>query len=327
MKSPFTGKEMKPVYEKRTWVFRGEKYEYTHASWLCEDSGEVFTTDESDTAGFVQVTNQYRTKYGIPFVDEIVALRDYYGVSASKMSLILGFGPNQWRLYESGEVPSVSNGRMIRSIMKPSVFLEMVNSSRHLLSSKEFERLRLRLMGFMRESSDESAYDVIRLFASERGSDNGYGQISLDRLRNILLYVIEKCDEVFCTKMNKLLFYIDFMAYRQLGRSITGLTYRALDYGPVPERWSRIYSNFDEIIQEPRQIWDKEGIALLAISDADMSGFTQEELQIMDSVCARFASMSSSEISAQSHKEAAWLECHAAHERIPYDYAFELKAV
>jgi len=27
------------------------------------------------------------------------------------------------------------------------------------------------------------------------------------------------------------------------------------------------------------------------------------------------------------HKETAWLECHAAHERIPYDYAFELKAV
>ena len=42
MKSPFTGKEMKKVYEKRTWNFRGEMYEYTHASWLCEDTGEMF---------------------------------------------------------------------------------------------------------------------------------------------------------------------------------------------------------------------------------------------------------------------------------------------
>ena len=55
MKSPFTGKEMKRVYEKRTWNFRGEQYEYEHISWLCEDSGEQFTNDESDTAGFVQV--------------------------------------------------------------------------------------------------------------------------------------------------------------------------------------------------------------------------------------------------------------------------------
>ena len=71
MKSPFTGKEMKLVYEKRTWKFRGEEYEYLHAAWRCEDTGEQFTTDESDTAGFIQVTNQYRAKYGIPYTEEI----------------------------------------------------------------------------------------------------------------------------------------------------------------------------------------------------------------------------------------------------------------
>lgn len=31
---------MKRVYEKRTWNFRGEQYEYEHIAWLCEDSGE-----------------------------------------------------------------------------------------------------------------------------------------------------------------------------------------------------------------------------------------------------------------------------------------------
>ena len=76
MKSPFTGKEMKVVYENRTWNFRGEQYEYVHAAWLCADTGEKFTTDDLDDAGFAQVTNQYRAKYGIPFTDEIVAVRE-----------------------------------------------------------------------------------------------------------------------------------------------------------------------------------------------------------------------------------------------------------
>ena len=58
MKSPLTGKEMKLVYEKRTSNFRGEQYEFEHTAWLCEDTGEQFTTDETDTAAFVQVTNQ-----------------------------------------------------------------------------------------------------------------------------------------------------------------------------------------------------------------------------------------------------------------------------
>ena len=66
MKSPFTGKEMKRIHETRLWKFRGEEYPYIHTAWQCEDSGEKFTNDDSDMAGFVQVTNQYREKYGIP---------------------------------------------------------------------------------------------------------------------------------------------------------------------------------------------------------------------------------------------------------------------
>ena len=327
MKSPFTGKEMKSVYEKRTWNFRGEMYEYTHASWLCEDTGEMFTTDESDTVSFLQVTNQYRTKYGIPFVDEIVSLRERYGVSSSKMSLILGFGPNQWRLYENGEVPSVSNGRMIRSIMKPEVFLDMVESSRQLLTPKEYDKLTLKIKNIPKDSNGIYAYQLNRLFECGRGAENGYGMISLERLKNILLYIIDKCNGVFCTKMNKLLFYIDFMSYRQYGMSLTGLSYKALDFGPVPEHWDRIYSHFDEIEQEPRQSYGKEGLALLSSTKPDLAIFTQQELDVMESVCSYFKDYSSVDISNVSHNETAWLECHAAHSRIAYDYAFQLKAL
>ena len=74
MKSPYTGKEMKRIYEQRVWNFRGEEFKYIRQSWLCEDSGEQFTDDGGDTAGYVQVTNQYRAKYGIPFTDEIIKI-------------------------------------------------------------------------------------------------------------------------------------------------------------------------------------------------------------------------------------------------------------
>jgi hypothetical protein len=144
MKSPFTGKDMKLLYEKSTWKFRGEAYEYMHASWLCSDTGERFTTDELDNASYLQVTNQYRAKYGVPFTDEIISLRRKYGLPAAKMSAILGFGINQWRSYEDGEVPSVSNGRMIRSIMNPSVFLNVIDSAKHVLGESDYKRFILR---------------------------------------------------------------------------------------------------------------------------------------------------------------------------------------
>ena len=329
MKSPFTGKEMKRVYEKRTWNFRGEQYEYEHIAWLCEDSGEQFTDDESDTAGFVQVTNQYRAKYGIPYTDEIIAVRQRYGISAAKMSLILGIGVNQYRLYEQGEVPSVSNGRMIRSIMNPKVMLEMVESSKNELSVSEYEKIISKVQTIIASSEvyKREQYETKRIFNTSRGADNGYAQLSLNRLKNIMLYMLNRCDEVWCTKMNKLLFYTDFMSYRERGMAMTGLSYRAIDFGPVPERWDRVYSEFPEVRQELRQVGDFVGSVLIASAEADNTMFTDAELKVLDAICTHFGKMTSREISRISHDEEAWLNHHNKHDHIPFDDAYMIKAI
>ena len=329
MQSPYTGKEMKLVYEPRTWSFRGEEYEYIHTAYKCEDTGELFTTCESDDAGFMQVANQYRVKFGIPFADEIVAVRSRYGVSAAKMSAILGIGTNQWRLYESGEVPSVSNGRMIRSIMNPKVFLDLVESIRQQLTDKEYANIKEKVQNVIAQSKDYhlNAYECRRVFSSTRGADNGYSATSLTKLKAIMLMILHECGEVFCTKMNKLLFYIDFLSYRQRGYSMSGLCYRAIDFGPVPDRWDRVYSEFDEIHQEPRPIGEYEGNVLVANTDIDDSVLSSEDKSIIHNVCKRFKNCSSREISAISHEEPSWQKYHKLHSRIPFAEAFTLKAI
>ena len=320
---------MKLVYEPRTWSFRGEEYEYIHTAYKCEDTGELFTTCESDDAGFMQVANQYRVKFGIPFTDEIVAVRSRYGVSAAKMSAILGIGTNQWRLYESGEVPSVSNGRMIRSIMNPKVFLDLVESIRQQLTDKEYANIKEKVQNVIAQSKDYhlNAYECRRVFSSTRGTDNGYSATSLTKLKAIMLMILHECGEVFCTKMNKLLFYIDFLSYRQRGYSMSGLCYRAIDFGPVPDRWDRVYSEFDEIHQEPRPIGEYEGNVLVANTDIDDSVLSSEDKSIIHNVCERFKNCSSREISAISHEEPSWRKYHTLHSRIPFAEAFTLKAI
>lgn len=329
MKSPFTGKEMKKVYEKRTWDFRGEKYDYVHASWLCVDTGESFTTDETDNVSYIQVTNQYRVRYGIPFTDEIIAVREFYGLSAAKMSLILGLGTNQWRHYEAGEVPNVSNGRMIRSIMNPVVFLDYVNSAKNILGEKEFAKLRDKMSVLIDQSSKDEweEYGLARVFQCARSAENGFAPLSLIRLRNMLLYILSRCGEVFCTKMNKLLFYTDFLAYRRLGMAISGLSYKAIEYGPVPERWDRVYSQFDDILQEPRSYGEKEGCVLLSDASADETVFTAAELRVLNDVCERFCNSTSTDMTRISHEECLWLDNVEGHRIIPFESAFLLKAI
>ena len=327
MKSPFTGKEMQRVYEKRIWNFRGEQYEYEHSSWFCSDSGESFTDDLSDTAGYVQVTNQYRDKYGIPYTDEIISIRNKYDISAAKMSLILGIGVNQYRKYEQGEVPSVSNGRMIRSVSNPKVMLEMVESSKNEMSQSEYEKIANKVKSIIADSDSYKLeqYEIKRIFSTLRSKENGYAQLSLDRLKNVMLYILGRCDDVWCTKMNKLLFYVDFLSYRDSGMAITGLSYRAVDFGPVPERWEKVYSEFPEVHQEFRQAGDFEGSVLIATQNADVSLFTDFELQVMDKVCSLLGKKSSRELSRISHEEKAWKEYCNNHEKIPFNEAFSIR--
>ena len=148
----------------------------------------MFTTEEMDDASYTQVTNQYRVKYGIPFTDEIIAVRARYGLSAAKMSQILGIGINQWRSYEDGEVPNVSNGRMIHSIMNPKVFQEYINSARAVLGEKEYAKLSTNISATIQDSQKHmyAEYNFSRVFQARRSIENGYAPQSLTRLKNIL---------------------------------------------------------------------------------------------------------------------------------------------
>ena len=329
LNSPMTGKPTKVIYKPDTVSYRGEEYPCVVTLFQDEESGEMFTTTESDTVWFNQVTNQYRAKYGIPYTDEIIALREKYGLSATKMSAILGFGVNQYRLYEMGEVPSESNGKLIRSAMNPRTFLDLVNDSRHQLTDKEYAKICSRVEEVIKQIPEwyEERKAVNQIFLTRRGEGNGFAPQSRARLKTLRLYVIEQMGEVFQTKMNKVLFYIDFLSYRESGMAISGLAYNAIDFGPVPQRWDRVYSAFDEIVPEPRLVHEQESTALTASANADMSCFTEQEREIIDTVCAKMKGLSAHDISELSHKEPAWQKHLQKEGTIPFEEAFSLMEV
>ena len=329
LNSPLTGKPMRLFYEPDTIEYRGEVFQITYLSYRDEESGEGFTTTESDTVWYNQMTNQYREKHGIPYQDEIIALRECYGLSAAKMSVILGFGANQYRLYEEGEVPSESNGKMIRSAMNPRVFLDLVKSSRHQLTEREFAKITAKVEEVVVQSEGwhDEQREAERLFRSGRGLANGFAPLSTARLKNLLLYVLEQMGETFQTKMNKVLFYIDFLSYRERGIAISGLAYQAIEFGPVPQRWDRVYSAFDEVQEQLRLVQGQECMSLLAGGEADMSAFTAEELAVIDAVCEKMKKLTSRAATKLSHEEPAWKDYVGKAETIPFSEAFSLVGV
>lgn len=60
-----------------------------------------------------------------------------------------------------------------------------------------------------------------------------------NKMENLILHVCKRCegDATFgAVKLNKILFYADFLAYFRTGESITGERYFALEEGPAPRR-------------------------------------------------------------------------------------------
>jgi uncharacterized phage-associated protein len=210
--------------------------------------------------------------------------------------------------------------------MNPKVMLDMIESSKEELEEKEYKKLTQRIKSII-ENNDSykmHQYETNRIFCSTRSYENGYAAISLDKLKNVMIAILERSKEVWCTKMNKLLFYVDFLSYRERGMSMTGLTYRAIDYGPVPEKWNKVYSQFDDIQQVLQQIGNYEGTILQTKSHIDNEVLTDEEIKIIDIVCNKFGNYSSQAISTISHEESAWKNHYQQAERIPFCEAYNL---
>ena len=299
--------------EVRTISFRKEEYSYVHTG-IKDEQGDCWTTTELDEANIFQVYNQYREKHGIPFPDEIAGIRQHYGLSAAKMSQILGFGVNQYRLYEDGEVPSISNARTIIAAKEKKMLLYFLEASKSEMTESEYCRIKRKI--------DETPGD----YETEGNPSEytGFRTLSKEKISTVVKLIISKIGPTFVTKMNKLLFYIDFIQYKKSGFGITGITYQALPFGPVPQNWGILYSTLSGIVMEEYVYPSgQSGVRLNSLDDSLLE-LSEGELDTINRVCDLFSSSSAGDISAISHKEEGWKDNQTTREFISYQTAFSL---
>lgn len=139
--SPLTGGEAVYQKEMRETEYRGEKFVYEHHNIRDLETNFEFTNTEIDEGNVQRVYSQYRAKHNIPSPRELTEIREMYGLSAAKMSEILGIGTNQYRRYEDGVMPSEAIGKMLRSIQTPAVFLGYVEGCKNQMPEAEYNKL------------------------------------------------------------------------------------------------------------------------------------------------------------------------------------------
>lgn len=140
-----------------------------------------------------------------------------------------------------------------------------------------------------------------------------------EKLVELMLYIGAKCarDEHYgVLKLNKILFYSDFRAYRTLGKPITGAEYRKYPHGPAPcmmkaLRQRLIDSGAAIEYQNPLPFLDGNGRQmrekqLLPKRAPKLETFTPMEMSLIDSVIEWLRPFTGTELSVMSHAHPGW---------------------
>jgi antitoxin SocA-like protein len=154
------------------------------------------------------------------------------------------------------------------------------------------------------------------------------------KFEELILYISQQysSDELYgTTRLNKVLYFIDFTAYAKFGSPVTGAEYIRETRGPVPlpvRAPARVLTQMKHagklrLNETPSQLRGKTItlITPIPLQEPDLTLFSKDERELIDEVIERYRGWRAGKISKHSHTFPPW---HAVHlnETIPYELAF-----
>jgi uncharacterized phage-associated protein len=155
---------------------------------------------------------------------------------------------------------------------------------------------------------------------------------------NAILFFCKKTKHLSQTKLYKLLYFLDFFHFKEVGRPITDLEYFAWDFGPVPEK---LYFEIkernapEEILKcfyEKRDDLTSEikGIFFKSMKNPDLEIFSEREREILEKVAYIFRDTKAEQMTEISHlKNEPWdktIKAKGKKEKIDFLLALDIDA-
>ena len=127
------------------------------------------------------------------------------------------------------------------------------------------------------------------------------------KFRELIIYIAKKCGEADffgATKLNKILYWADFEAFRRFGQPITGARYFRLPNGPAPKALLPVRGELEAegaITIEHRPIGNRRQDRVVAERMPYTDLFSDDELAVVDEFISRFWGQTAEEVSDASH--------------------------
>jgi len=313
---------------RETLPVRGEDIDVESHVAVCSACGEDVWIDELEDETLARAFAEYRRRHRLLQPEEMKRIRKRWGLGQRAFAQLLGWGEITLHRYESGSLQDAAHDAQLRMAERAENVRILLESNGERITPRQRETVEQRLeaaeaLAADCECGDE---DFERLLA--RRAEGGYGgnaPLSLAKVREMIAYFAELPD-MFVTKLAKLMFYADFLHFRENTTSITGLAYAHAPQGPIPDRYERIRDDVIEnaVVEIEERFGDSwAGEVLVAQRPADLSVFSKSELVVLRAVRKRLGAKTSKRLSDMSHAETAWTTTEMGR-RIPYETAREL---
>jgi hypothetical protein len=144
------------------------------------------------------------------------------------------------------------------------------------------------------------------------------------KYEDLVHYICARCEDpsmLGATKLNKVLYFSDFLSFLNYGSSITGETYVKQQFGPVPKRILAILEKLrkaNRIVQRESDLAGYTQRQFISLVPAKTGSFSAQEIALVDRVLDIVSHKhTASSISELSHDD-IWKRAEIG-EEIPYE--------
>ena len=309
---------------------KDEIVEFTERYYRCNkyDTENVFMTGEMWNQSLINRLDAYRMKKNLLTSFEIKEIRSRYKIAQSELAFLLGLGEITITRYETKQIQEVSNDNLLREINNNAILtLKLLEKSKNKFSDKRYSEISKTIKEIIDNETLEyfSEQKIIGLYTkyTEESLLNGNCILDVDKLKNVLAYIVKQMKEVKKVVLMKLLWYIDNVSFKKYNKALTGLVYIHMPLGALPIA-------FDDLLElsslkYERKYNDQEHIEYKITKNPDFKivGLSKNEKEIINLIIDKFKDYRSSEISEYMHKEKAYIMTNQD-EIISFEYANEL---
>jgi len=242
---------------------------------------------------------------------------------------LLEWGEITVNRYETGGIQDAVHNEVLELIDNPENMRVIFEKNSHLLSPSLRENLKNRIDDIIRNTAEERFQlhlgDYL-LRAQPVNEYSGYKTFDLEKLHQMIVYLLDHVKGAYKTAINKYLWYMDFLSFKEYSVSISGSVYVHLPYGPVTDNYDIILGLMLSKMIDKEEVVFKEDVVgerFVAKLKPDLSSFEREEIKVMDCVISHFKRFSATQLSKYSHKEKAYKETENG-EPISYELSKEL---